>query len=709
MSWNWAFGLALTAIGGVTVTWLTGVLNRFVPCPDRSLLAVSNLLGIGRTNATGRFRFVLCWLVEDRNGENNRTVERAFRDVGGVKLVRSARLVGARGALDDWEASIRESALGVLEHWDGDVAIVGEVQKSGEVLSLWFVPGSGGEGTLDQGDQIYKLEASTLGADFQEDLRAQLAVVGLTAVSPRAYTDERKGALEDGLRDGTKKLARVLDRGAIEQPEHRGALQRALGNAYRILGEDGDESDYLEKAAWALRAALASTTREQQAIVWADMQSELGHVLESLGRRTGDSDYFEQAVTAYRNVLKEYTRDAPGPASLVLWSIRQTSLGGALQSLGETKGDVVVLDEAEETLQAVLDEELGDFAIYQRIFAEFHLGVVCLARGRLTGSKEDFARAVVVHRAAAEEAEVGNTVIRAGSQARLGRALIELWRQDDDVVRLEQAVEALEAAVRLDTPEDGDYEWAVIQQDLGDALVALGRRRTGADEFEKAVKAYRAALDNYPREGMPGLWALVQVQLGGALRELGTRGDEIGSLHEAIAAYELALEEREREQMPRLWSTAQTNLGVTFESLWRLDNDPDHLRHAVRAFEAALEQDVRSEAPSEWALTQTKLGSALHTLGRLEKDSELVARAVDAYQAVLEIRTREQSPIGWAEAQHELGDALLSLGQLANKSEVLLQSLDAYRAAQEVRSREGIPLAWAQTQCNVASTLLGKL
>lgn len=705
MDWKWVLEKPGAAVGAFIAAWLTGFLNQFVPCPARSLLAVQNLLRVRRTSSTDRFRFVLCWLVEDRDGKNNRTVVRAFRDVGGVELVRSARLVGAGGALDDWKASVQESALAVLEDWDGDVAIVGEVKRSEDVLSLWFVPASG-KGTLEQGDRFYKLQASTLGGDFQEDVRAQLAVVGLTAVSPRAYTKERRGALEDGLRVGTNKLARILDRGAIEHPEHRAALQRALGNAYRILGKHGDDTDYLKKAVWAFRAALADTTREQRAIDWADIQGELGDVLQALGRRTGDSAYFAEAVTARRAALEEYTRDALRPASLLLWSIRQTSLGDALKSLGETQGDVAVLDEAEEALQAVLDEELGESATYQRIFAGYHLGHVLLARGRLTGRKGDFARAVEIHRTAAVEAESGNTAVRRDSQARLGRTLIELWRRDDDTVQLEQAVDALEGAVRSDTPEDRDYKWAATQRDLGDALVALGRRKSGSDEFEKAVKAYRAALDTYPREEMPGLWALVQVQVGNVLLELGTRGGDVGSLNAALAAYELALEEKEREHVPLLWCTAHTNLGATFQSLWKLQNDPEHLRNAVRAFAAALEEDVRSKATRDWAMIQNWFGNALHTLGRLEEDGDLVERAVDAYRSLLEIRTREQSRVGWAETQHNLGDALLSLGQLTDKKEVLVQALDAYCAALEVRSRADLPLGWAQTQCNVATTLL---
>ena len=40
----------------------------------------------------------LCWLENDGSGVNTRQVETAFSGVGGIKLVRSARIVSESGA-----------------------------------------------------------------------------------------------------------------------------------------------------------------------------------------------------------------------------------------------------------------------------------------------------------------------------------------------------------------------------------------------------------------------------------------------------------------------------------------------------------------------------------------------------------------------------------------------------------------------------------
>ena len=50
-----------------------------------------------------KFSVVLCWLEEDNyNGNNTKTVAQAFTKINGIKLFRSARIVSATGAGDDW-------------------------------------------------------------------------------------------------------------------------------------------------------------------------------------------------------------------------------------------------------------------------------------------------------------------------------------------------------------------------------------------------------------------------------------------------------------------------------------------------------------------------------------------------------------------------------------------------------------------------------
>ena len=55
---------------------------------------------VGETVAPGEgFRFVLCWLEDDRDGGNTKAVEKVFRGIPGVELVRSAKIVTRRNPM----------------------------------------------------------------------------------------------------------------------------------------------------------------------------------------------------------------------------------------------------------------------------------------------------------------------------------------------------------------------------------------------------------------------------------------------------------------------------------------------------------------------------------------------------------------------------------------------------------------------------------
>ena len=158
-------GVVVAAIIGSIIAWLAGFLDSYFWSPARVRLALKNYCknyrSDGPQRSEDRFRIVLCWLKDD-SGKDGETVARAFTGVYGIELVRSGRGVAALGAGDDWLPAMQQSALAVMEKWHADLAIVGLVKKSGESLSLWFVPRSG-EGTLDRGDRPYRLEDVTLG------------------------------------------------------------------------------------------------------------------------------------------------------------------------------------------------------------------------------------------------------------------------------------------------------------------------------------------------------------------------------------------------------------------------------------------------------------------------------------------------------------------------------------------------------------------
>ena len=270
----WIIGIVVTGFAA----WLNGFLNQLLPPPQQARLAIANAFKASSPLPKQRFRLALCWLDNDGTGRDTGTVAKAFTGIEGIELVRSARVVSAPGAADDWRPAIRKGALAVLQKWNADVAVVGSVKDPGKALNLWFVPREG-DGTLRRGDLPYELVHVTLQDDFHDDLRAQLTAEALRVAAPLAATEMRSRVLETGLNGVTEKIAALLEGGAVP-PARRATLQIALGNALTTLGERESGTERLEQAVTAYTEALKEVTRERVPLGWAMTQNNLGTALE---------------------------------------------------------------------------------------------------------------------------------------------------------------------------------------------------------------------------------------------------------------------------------------------------------------------------------------------------------------------------------------------------------------------------------------------
>ena len=312
------------------MVWFSQALVQDVPSPQRLLLRIQNALSATPSRAEGSFRIVLCWLENDWSGKDTRNVEDAFSGVEGITLVVSDEDITASGAADEWRPAMQRRAFAVMEEWNADVAIVGTVKAPGQVLGLWFVPREG-DGTLSRADRPYTLEEATLGVDFHEDLRIQLAAMAWNAVAPLANTETRGHVLEKGLQTGTEKLSRLLRTPTIRRPEHRGALYVALGDAFSTLGTWEPGTHRLEQAVEAYRGALTANTRQHAPLQWARAQHSLGLTLKDLAWREGGTERLEQAVAAYRAALEVFSRERKPR----YWAVVQGNRGAALRRLAE--------------------------------------------------------------------------------------------------------------------------------------------------------------------------------------------------------------------------------------------------------------------------------------------------------------------------------------------------------------------------------------
>ena len=526
-----ALAIALTIL---LTTWWTGFIDESLWPHERVMLSIENVLWAPPPRPEDRFRVALSWLENDKSGDDTQIVEQAFRSVSGIELVRSARSIRASGAADDWQPAMQEGAAEVLEAWDADLAIVGLVKQSQQVLSLWFIPRMG-EGTLDRGDLPYKLEDVTLGEDFHDDLDAQLVAVTLASMSITEDTDEMLGrALDRGLREARRNLVALLRSSAIDQPERRARLQEVIGIVLLRLGELDGGTEYPEEAVSVYRASLNELSRERVPLEWARMQYYLGTALYSLGTALsilgeleGGTERLEEAVEAYRAALEEFTRER----TPFFWAGIQNNLGGVFQQLGEREGGTERLEEAEEAYRAALEEFTRERSPRQWASKQNNLGTVLRSLGNREGDTERLEEAVEAYRAAFEELSRAQAPLEwALTQNNLAVALSDLGRLEGNTERLEEAVEAHRAALEERTRDRRPLQWARTQNNLGGALSDLGRLEGNTERLEEAVEAHRAALEEFTRERSPLQWAEIQNNLGRALWILG----RVGGRHRAL-------------------------------------------------------------------------------------------------------------------------------------------------------------------------------
>ena len=148
------WGIAI--LGVVLGAWLKEFINLFLWSPQRVKLLLKNLwldikiLFLVRSpNSEDRFRVVLCWLKNDKNGRDTEIVEDTLSDIGGIELIRHCRIVSASGAADKRRTEMRECIRKILDKRKADLAIFGSVNISRKALSLWLIPREG-DGTLCQ-------------------------------------------------------------------------------------------------------------------------------------------------------------------------------------------------------------------------------------------------------------------------------------------------------------------------------------------------------------------------------------------------------------------------------------------------------------------------------------------------------------------------------------------------------------------------------
>ncbi|MEU5345635.1 CHAT domain-containing protein [Streptomyces sp. NPDC020766] len=256
---------------------------------------------------------------------------------------------------------------------------------------------------------------------------------------------------------------------------------------------------------------------------------------------------------------------------------------------------------------------------------------------------------IAMLRAALQRDDVVLPSFRANLLDELALALLH-HPSDDATQHQEEAISALETALKAYTREDDPLEWGTIKNHLG---AAYGKRLSG-DRAENLERAIRHCTDSIGTRPVGSLdWALFTGQLGQLYRDR-RFGDPRENHDHAIAAFEQALTVFDREGHPYEWARLRSSTGYT---RWRLRRDEaDSIEAAVEDFQEALTVLTCERYPVPWAGTLFNLASAL--LDRRSGDtSKNIEQAIDNLTKSLAVRTRERDAVEWARTQHNLGQA----------------------------------------------------
>ena len=387
------------ALGALLVGYAGAVLNEIAPAPESARSLACRAGEWWSEPAPGKlFTILISNLGGDTDGQQTKLVRDVFLGQRGLDVRRTCHVValdGSGGSITEEEAQATKQGHALLDDWNADLLIWGEVRQENSELSLWFLSRERGS-TL--GRPPYSVsENLTLPVDFREDLAAQLEAVAFAQIVPSTSADADR--ISELLKPPAEKLRRLLSARSDVLPRPRTPLIYSFGDASAAIGIQTEDLEWLEQAIAAYHEVLSQWTRERVPLGWAAAQQSLGLALHSLGQINGDSTASEDAVEALCRSLEEWT-EAKVLRRIVMAA---DNLDGVLQDLWLRALPPALLERVAAAYHKALVVLPRDSALHDWAWVQNYLGVTLTVLGERQGGTEFLEEAVAAHHAALEQ------------------------------------------------------------------------------------------------------------------------------------------------------------------------------------------------------------------------------------------------------------------------------------------------------------------
>jgi tetratricopeptide (TPR) repeat protein len=212
---------------------------------------------------------------------------------------------------------------------------------------------------------------------------------------------------------------------------------------------------------------------------------------------------------------------------------------------------------------------------------------------------------------------------------------------EEETQYIEDAVKKYRTALAEPSFKENDRDlWATTQNDFAKAIQNLNEFEENPDPelVEEAVNALRAAVGVFDEDRNPFDLAETKGNLGGTLQILGELRDDPALMQESIDVLESVLNIYDPSRFPREWAEIQKNLGWSLQKLGEKTKDESLLEKAVLAYRKALEIFNTGD---NWADTMRNLASALFKIGGLQGSVRHLEETETIYKNILKTKVDE--------------------------------------------------------------------
>ena len=668
-SFLWIGGVLLLFLGA----WLRNFLSILVPGPRRTLLALKNLL-FPRPSARERVRFVLGWLDNDYAGSNTTAVSVAFADIEGIELCRTARILIASGAADEWRPVMRRKAKDLLKAWHADIAVVGRVDRDGEALSLWFIA-SGGDDTLaDTSSNPYLLRFNRLPKDFVDDLNVQIRALALALAIPRTTDGSRRQRGLHQLMAAVPKLENLFR--TFSAPEDRTSLCTAYVPAQSSLGEWLGEPVRLRSAIEKAREITKDADFGGDGNGLLAVQVNLARTLHILGEREGNREYIAEAISLLEDALDGIDRSEQASVTAGIEGLA----ANALRVLGHLEGNPDHLRRAASLLQSVLDVHRRQAETEFVGISENNLGLVHLDIGIAAKQREPLERAISLFGSASEMASQENMpTLWAMTQNHTGRAYETLAELGfgPGLTELERSRDHYQKAVRGYSRTETPYHLVSAKTSLGRVFTKLGGLSRSIDYLNQAVECLTDAYALSPKDPKWTSVGVISAGLGAAFLMRGKiRRPTTRDAENAAYWLEKALGTYDPDTSPENWVKLKSNLASSKFQLSEAGNGVEAVAEGFSVLEEIFIENDLGRTLAAYPESCMTFREGIDLVKSMDREAEYVRDWIARWVPVFTEREHEGvSKIVLAGIQNDLASACGNFGALSDTVKLCRRAL----------------------------------